>query len=202
MIDEQLRARGIHDERVLAVMGRLPRERFLPAELADQAYGDHPLPIGHGQTLSQPYMVAFMTAALELTGTERVLEIGCGSGYQTAVLAALVSEVYSLEILAPLAERAGALLQELGLTHVHLRCADGYLGWPEQAPFDAILLAAAPDHLPAPLLEQLAPGGRLVLPLGAASQKLVRLRRGPEGLEREELLPVRFVPMTGRAQET
>jgi protein-L-isoaspartate(D-aspartate) O-methyltransferase len=195
-----LAERGIDDARVLAALGRVPRERFVPAELTEQAYADRPLPIGHQQTISQPFVVAFMTEALELGGDERVLEIGTGSGYQAAVLAECAREVYSIEIVAPLAERAAALLAQLGY-EIHLRTGDGYAGWPEAAPFDAILVTAAPEHVPAPLVEQLALGGRLVLPLGGEEQELVLIERTSEGLRERRLLPVRFVPMTGRAQE-
>ncbi len=201
MLAEQLVPRGITAERVLAALRAVPRHRFVPAELQAAAYDDRPLPIGHGQTISQPYIVAFMTQVLELEGHERVLEIGSGSGYQSAILAELAREVWSIEILSPLAERAAGVLAALGYSNVHVRQGDGYLGWPEHAPFDAILVAAAPDHVPEPLLAQLAPGGRLILPVGGAEQELVRIRRTPAGLVRERILPVRFVPMTGLAEE-
>jgi protein-L-isoaspartate(D-aspartate) O-methyltransferase len=164
MIEHDLSARGIRDPRVLAAMGRVPRERFVPPEELGRAYGDHPLPIGHGQTISQPYIVAFMTEQLRLRGDEKVLEIGTGSGYQAAVLAECAAEVYTIEIVAELAERSGKLLRELGYDNVHARAGDGYRGWPEQAPFEAIILTAAPDHVPQPLLDQLADGGRMIRP--------------------------------------
>jgi protein-L-isoaspartate(D-aspartate) O-methyltransferase len=201
MVAEQLAARGIHDERVLAAMRGVPRHRFVGADEVGHAYEDRPLPIGHGQTISQPYVVAFMSQALELSGDERVLDVGTGSGYQAAILGELAREVWSIEIVAPLAESAGERLGALGHGNVHVRCGDGYLGWPEHAPFDAILVAAAPDHVPQPLVDQLALGGRLILPVGKNDQDLVLLRRTAEGVVQEEVMPVRFVPMTGRAEE-
>jgi protein-L-isoaspartate(D-aspartate) O-methyltransferase len=200
MVRDQLSARGISDERVLAAMRRVPRHEFVPAASREEAYADGPLAIGHGQTISQPYVVAAMTEALGLRGGERVLEVGTGSGYQAAVLAELGVEVYSIEIVEALAERARADLERLGYA-VHLRVGDGYRGWPEAAPFDAILVTAAPDHVPPSLVEQLAEGGRLVLPLGQGVQDLVRLTRTADGVRRETLFGVRFVPMTGEAQE-
>ena len=200
MVAEQIAARGVRDERLLDAMREIPRELFVPAAYASDAYADHPLPIGHEQTISQPYIVAYMTELLELDGDERVLEIGTGSGYQAAVLGELVAEVYSIEIVAPLAERAGELLARLGYDNVHVRSGDGYRGWPSKAPFDRILLTAAPEEVPEPLLEQLAVGGRLVAPVGRRGQELVLIRRTEEGYTREELLAVRFVPMTGEAE--
>jgi protein-L-isoaspartate(D-aspartate) O-methyltransferase len=202
MLATQLVPRGVGDERVLAALRRVPRHRFVPADQAANAYEDRPLPIGLGQTISQPFIVGFMSQTLQLRGHERVLEIGCGSGYQSAVLGELAREVWSIEILEPLAERARATLAELGYTNVHVRSGDGYLGWPEHAPFDAILVAAAPEHVPQPLVDQLAIGGRMLLPLGGAEQELVVLRRTESGLTRESVLPVRFVPMTGLARES
>jgi protein-L-isoaspartate(D-aspartate) O-methyltransferase len=201
MVAEQLAARGIHDERVLAAMRRVQRHRFVPAGEERHAYEDRPLPIGHGQTISQPYIVGFMSQALELDGSERVLDVGTGSGYQAAVLGELAREVWSIEIVAALAEGASERLRALGCTNVHVRAGDGYLGWPEHAPFDAILVAAAPDHVPQALVDQLAPGGCLILPVGTSEQDLVLLRRTEAGIVREEVLPVRFVPMTGLAEE-
>ena len=200
MVVEQIVARGLRDPRLLDAMLSVPRHRFVSERERRDAYRDGPLPIGHRQTISQPYVVAFMTDALDLTGDERVLEIGTGSGYQAAVLAELAAEVYSIEIVAPLAERAKTVLRELGYDRIHLRTGDGYRGWPEAAPFDAIMVTAAPDHVPEPLLEQLAVGGCLVIPVGGADQDIVRLRKTSTGFEREMLLPVRFVPMTGEAQ--
>lgn len=201
MVDAQLVAREIHDERVLAAMRRIPRHRFVPESQRALAYEDRPLPIGHSQTISQPFVVAYMTERLALTGSERVLEVGTGSGYQTAVLAELAREVWSIEIVPELANGARELLRTLGYVKVQVRAGDGYQGWPEAAPFDAILVAAAPDHVPQPLLDQLAPGGRMILPVGDDQQSLLLVRRTPEGFRREEVLPVRFVPMTGIAEQ-
>ncbi len=200
MVREQIAARDIRDPQVLAAMRKVPRHLFVPADVQQFAYIDSPLPIGLGQTISQPYIVAFMSQALELKPQDRVLEIGTGSGYQAAVLAELVKEVYTIEIVEPLAREAEARLKRLGYTNIHLRVGDGYRGWKEAAPFDAIMLTAAPDHIPQPLIDQLREGGRLILPLGRGDQDLVRLRRTPQGIRREILLPVRFVPMTGEAE--
>ena len=162
-----------------------------------EAYDDHPLPIGEGQTISQPYIVAIMSELLQLTGGERVLEVGTGSGYQAAVLAELAKEVYSIEILEPLARRAAATLRELGYAGVVVRAGDGYLGWPEAAPFDAIIVTAAPDHIPQPLVDQLKIGGRLVIPVGEFYQELLQCVKTPQGLPCRSIIPVRFVPLTG-----
>lgn len=195
MVEHQIVARSISNPVVIAAMRRVPRHRFVPAFYSGLAYADGPLPIGHGQTISQPYVVAFMTEALALQGHEKVLEIGTGSGYQTAVLAEIVPRVFSIEIIEPLATQAAKTLAALGYKSVTVRAGDGYRGWPEKAPFDAILVTAAPDHVPQPLLEQLAVGGRLVLPVGTSFQQLELYRRTRNGYERAELLPVRFVPM-------
>ena len=200
MVREQIAARGISDPRVLDAMREVPRHRFLPADRVRFAHGDHPVPIDHGQTISQPYIVALMTELAEIEPGDRVLEIGTGSGYQAAVLAEVGARVWSIEIVEPLAERAQRLLSDLGYDEVALRRGDGYAGWPKAAPFDAIVLTAAPPKIPEPLLEQLAVGGRLVAPVGRRNQELVVITRRPEGLKREVVLPVRFVPMTGRAQ--
>ncbi len=201
MVERQIEARGVSDPRVLAALRKVPRHRFVPPAAQSLAYADTPLPIGHGQTISQPYIVAFMSEALELKGGERVLEIGTGSGYQAAVLAELAKDVYTIEIVEPLAREARTRLQELGFSNIQLRSGDGYRGWPQAAPFDAIMVTAAPDHVPPALVEQLAQGGRLVLPVGTSFQELVRIRRTKNGTRRESLLPVRFVPMTGEARE-
>jgi protein-L-isoaspartate(D-aspartate) O-methyltransferase len=201
MVREQIEARGVRDPRVLAAMRKVPRHLYVPPDERPFAYADTPLPIGYNQTISQPYVVAFMTEALELKPQDRVLEIGTGSGYQAAVLAELVRDVYTVEILEPLARQAEGRLQQMGYANVHVQSGDGYRGWPEAAPFDGIMVTAAPDHVPPPLLEQLREGGRLVLPLGRWEQDLVRLRRTPKGITRESLLPVRFVPMTGEAEK-
>ncbi len=201
MVEHQIVARGIRDPAVIAAMRRVPRHRFVPAPYSEFAYLDGPLPIGHGQTITQPYLVAYMTEALELQGREKVLEIGTGSGYQAAVLAEIARQVFTIEIVEPLASQAARTLAELGYGRVTVRTGDGYRGWPEEAPFDAIIVTAAPDHVPQPLLDQLAVGGRLVLPVGEFFQSLVRYRRTREGYERTELLPVRFVPMTSEPQD-
>jgi len=204
MVTRQLRGREIRDARVLEVMGRVPRHRFVPPGLADLAYDDSPLPIGLDQTISQPYIVAFMTEQARLRPGDRVLEIGTGSGYQAAVLAELVREVYTIELLGELGRRASATLAELGYANVHGRIGNGYEGWPEAAPFDAILVTAAPESVPPKLVEQLRPGGRMVLPVGlpGSIQSLIRLVKEPDGrIRRESLLPVRFVPMVDRPAE-
>jgi protein-L-isoaspartate(D-aspartate) O-methyltransferase len=200
MVSQQIEARGVRDERVLAAMRRVPRHEFVPVQQRPWAYEDRPLPIGYGQTISQPYIVAVMSEVLELDGSEKVLEIGTGSGYQAAVLAELAAEVYTIEIVAPLAERAAADLKRLGFGKLRVRAGDGYRGWPEAAPFDAIIVTAAPDHVPQPLIDQLAVGGRLVIPVGRGFQELVLITRDEEGVQRRDLLGVRFVPMVGEAE--
>jgi protein-L-isoaspartate(D-aspartate) O-methyltransferase len=200
MVAEQLvrHGRDITSARVLAVMSRVPRHEFVPGVLRAEAYNDHPLSIGHGQTISQPYIVAFMTERLELKLTDRVLEIGTGSGYQTAVLAELVAEVYTIEIIQELAQRAAADLNRLGYTNAHVRAGDGYQGWAEAAPFDAIIVTCAPDHAPQPLIGQVRDGGRVIIPVGPARhQDLVLLRKRGGKLEQQAVLAVSFVPMTG-----
>ena len=201
MVREQIEARGVRDPAVLAAMRAVPRHELVPESRAEHAYEDRPLQIGHAQTISQPYVVAAMSEALDLDANERVLEIGTGSGYQAAVLSKLSREVFSIEIVGPLAERARADLARLGYDNVQVRTGDGYRGWPEQAPFDAIVVTAAPDHVPQPLLDQLALGGRLVMPVGDTFQELIRITRSEDGFVRETLFPVRFVPMTGEARE-
>jgi protein-L-isoaspartate(D-aspartate) O-methyltransferase len=196
MVEEQLRARDITDARVLDAMLAVPRHMFIPEAQHREAYGDFPLPIGHSQTISQPYIVAFMTQALEVQPGHKVLEIGTGSGYQAAVLARLVDSVYTIEIIEPLAESAAATLRQLGVTNVHIRVADGHFGWPEEAPFDRIIVTAAPDEIPPALVEQLKVGGRMAIPVGTVAQELRVLRRTPDGMETLQTLPVRFVPMT------
>jgi protein-L-isoaspartate(D-aspartate) O-methyltransferase len=197
MVREQIAGRGVADARVLAAMGLVPRHEFVPASQRGLAYEDGPLPIGHGQTISQPYVVAFMTAALDPKPGDRVLEIGTGSGYQAAVLSGLVSEVFSIEIVAPLAQRARADLKRLGFSNVKVRTGDGYLGWPEAAPFDVIIVTCAPEQVPKALVDQLKVGGRMIIPVGPQDgvQELILLRKTATGLERKEVLPVRFVPM-------
>ncbi len=198
---EVIRARGVTDARVLAALEQVPRHLFVPDDERAQAYEDRPLPIGSAQTISQPYIVALMSSLLELTPTSRVLEIGTGSGYQAAVLARLAGQVYSIEIVPELAAQARATLAHLGVSNLHLRVGDGYRGWPDAAPFDAIILTAAPPAVPQPLIEQLKPGGRMVLPVGRGRQELTLLTRGAGGaVQRREVLPVLFVPMTGEAE--
>jgi len=195
MVDDQIEARGIRDPRVLAAMRTVPRDRFVPPDVVSLAYADQPLPIGHGQTISQPYIVAYMSEALRVTDQSRVLEIGTGSGYQAAILGELAHEVYTIELIPALADRARETLASLGYTNVHVRTGDGYLGWPEQAPFDAIMVTAAPDHVPQPLVDQLAVGGRLVIPVGDFDQEIRILTRTPAGVQETRTIPVRFVPL-------
>ena len=201
MVASQIADRGVRDPRVLEAMRKVPRHLFVPAGFRAKAYQDSALPIGHGQTISQPYMVATMTEAARILSTDRVLEIGTGSGYQAAVLACVSLEVYTIEILEPLGRKAKSLLESLKYENIRFRIGDGYHGWPEQAPFDAIIVTAAPIHIPQPLVDQLRVGGRLILPLGGKGQRLVRMTKTSKGLKREILLPVRFVPMVGKAQE-
>ena len=196
MVDSQLRARDIRDPRVLAAMRDVPRHLFVPEAQRDNAYGDFPLPIGHSQTISQPYIVAFMTQALEVAPDHKVLEIGTGSGYQAAILGRLAREVYTIEIVEPLADHSRGLLKQLGFSNIHVRTGNGYLGWPEQAPFDRIMVTAAPAEVPPALVEQLRIGGRMAIPVGIESQELRIMRRTDKGMETIETLPVRFVPMT------
>jgi protein-L-isoaspartate(D-aspartate) O-methyltransferase len=204
MVATQLSGRGddIDDPRVLAAMRKVPRHELVPRNLRGRAYDDSPLPIGHGQTISQPYVVAFMTEKLEPKKTDRVLEVGTGSGYQAAILAEIVNEVYTIEIVEPLAERAAADLKRLGYENIHVRAGDGYKGWPEAAPFDAIIVTCAPEAVPKPLVAQLKEGGRMIIPVGTSwNQQLVLLRKQGGKLEKRAVLPVRFVPMTGEAQK-
>jgi protein-L-isoaspartate(D-aspartate) O-methyltransferase len=201
MVSEQLQARDIDDARVLAAMRKVPRHLFVPEDLRARAYGDHALPIGYDVTISQPYIVALMTQLAQVEPGDRVLEIGTGSGYQSAVLAELGAEVYSLEIVEPLATAAAALLEQLGYDAVHVRHGDGYAGWPEHAPFQAILVTAAPPRIPEPLQEQLAVGGRLVVPIGEPwKQELLVVTRTEDGTRQRSVIPVAFVPMVGEAQ--
>ncbi len=203
MVKTQIEARGVSDQRVLRAMLATPRHEFVPDELKSKAYEDSPLPIGHGQTISQPYIVALMTEALRPREHERVLEIGTGSGYQAAVLSPLVKEVFTMEIVEPLAQRAAATLARLGYLNVLVRAGDGWLGWPEKAPFDAIIVTCAPDKVPPALKEQLKDGGRMVIPVGKEGevQQLILLEKNGASLNQRALLPVRFVPMTGARPE-
>ena len=201
MVDHQLRQRGVASERVLDAMRRVPRHRFVPEAVRPDSYQDHPLPIGFGQTISQPYIVGFMSDALQLEPSHRVLEIGTGSGYQAAILGELVREVYTIEIIPELAARARSVLEELGYRNIHVRAGNGYLGWPEAAPFDRIIVTAAPDEVPPALVAQLKPGGLMAIPVGDVVQELRILRRTPTAMETLATLPVRFVPMTGKPKQ-
>lgn len=200
MVANQLVARDIVDDRVLAAMGRVPRHLFVPDSLKPFAYNDSPLPIGEGQTISQPYIVALMTQLVTPRPNAKALDVGTGSGYQAAVLAELVDKVYSIEIVEPLAQQAKTRLQTLEYKNIEVRAGDGYRGWPEQAPFDIIIVAAAPGHVPQPLEEQLAPGGKMVIPVGGYFQELMLIEKALDGtLTRRSIAPVAFVPMTGEA---
>jgi len=204
MVVRDIQGRGVRDQQVLAAMGKVPRHLLVDERYRYDAYADHPFPIGEGQTISQPYVVAMMTEALKLKPTDRVLEIGTGSGYQAAVLAEIVKEVYSIEIRKTLADRASVRLKELGYASVRVRYGDGYFGWEEHAPFDAIIITAAVNHIPPPLIRQLREGGRLILPLGSTVfyQTLTLVTKGKGGaLDVRQLDPVAFVPMTGEAQK-
>ena len=198
MVNEQLKARDIRDPRVLDAMVNVPRHLFVPDSLRGRAYADSPLPIGYDQTISQPYIVAFMTQALDVQPGHRVLEIGTGSGYQAAVLGLLAGQVYTIEIVEPLAARARATLAGLGARNIEVRTGNGYLGWPEHAPYDRIMVTAAPDEVPPALVEQVKVGGLMVIPVGTVTQQLRILRRTAAGMETLGTLPVRFVPMTGK----
>jgi len=205
MVNEQIVPRGIKDQAVLAAMRRIPRHRFVPALYSALAYNDGPVPIGHGQTISQPSLVALMTEALTLQGAKKVLEVGTGSGYQAAVLAEIVPNVFTIEIVEPLATEAAQTLAELGYRNIHTRVGDGYQGWPEEAPFDAIIVTASSEHVPQPLLDQLAVGGRLILPVGKVFQEFQELalyHRTTDGYERTRLTLVRFVPLIRKDQST
>ena len=202
MVEQQLKPRGIKEERVLAAMAKVPREEFIPVDVRADAYEDGPLPIGYDQTISQPYVVAFMTEQLRPKRSDRVLEIGSGSGYQAAILAELVAEVYTIDIIEPLAKSAEATLQRLGYNNVHFKVGDGYKGWPEEAPFDAVIVTCAPEKVPQPLVDQLKDGGRMVIPVGERfAQQLYLLEKKNGQLKESVTLPVRFVPMLREAQK-
>ena len=203
MVEKDIRGRGVRDPKVLAVMEKVPRHLFVDEYLRDKAYADHPLPIGEGQTISQPYVVALMTEALRLKPTDRALEIGAGSGYQAAVLAEIVKEVYTIEIRKGLAEKADKRLKELGYKNITVKYGDGYFGDNEQAPFDAIIITAAANHIPAPLIKQLKEGGRLIIPVGSTIyyQILILATKKKGELDVEQLMPVAFVPMVGEVQK-
>ncbi len=203
MMERDIKGRGIKDKNVLDVMGKIPRHLFVDESLRDRAYGDYPLPIGEGQTISQPYVVALMTESLKLKSADRVLEIGTGSGYQAAVLAGMVKEVYTIEIKKGLADKAERRLKQLGYRNVRVRYGDGYFGWAEYAPFDAVIVTASANHIPPPLIKQLKEGGRLVIPLGSTVyyQVLTLATKDKGEVYLEQMDPVAFVPMTGKAQE-
>jgi protein-L-isoaspartate(D-aspartate) O-methyltransferase len=201
MVAEQIEARGVRDEKTLAALRKVERHRFVPTRAVPLAYEDHPLPIGHEQTISQPYIVAFMTEALRLKGGETVLEVGTGSGYQAAVLAEIAAKVYTIEIVEPLAAESKERLKRLGYDNVEVRAGDGYAGWLEAAPFDAVIVTAAAPRIPEPLKQQLKDGGRLVIPVGEQYQELIVLTRKGEKFDEKKVLPVRFVPMTGKVRD-
>ena len=197
MVETQIRARGIKDERILNAMLRVDRHEFVPEEVRHLAYADRPLPIGEGQTISQPYIVGLMTDLLELTKGDKVLEVGTGSGYQAAILAELVDHVYTIEIINSLAQSAEKILKRLGYTNIDVKIGDGYMGWKEFAPFDAIIVTAAPPHIPQPLVDQLKEGGRLVIPIGDYYQELKKITKVRGEINSQDIIPVVFVPMTG-----
>jgi protein-L-isoaspartate(D-aspartate) O-methyltransferase len=197
MVETQIKARGVKEPRVLAAMLKVERHLFVPEDLHPTAYSDQPLPIGEGQTISQPYIVALMTELLGLKGDEKVLEVGTGSGYQAAILAQLAKEVYTIEIIEKLATSAEKLLLDLGYRNIQVKSGDGYLGWPEAALFDAIIVTCAPDHIPKPLMDQLKEGGRMVIPVGELTQELKKIVKRGGKLETTNVIPVIFVPMTG-----
>ncbi len=201
MVEGQIMTRGVEDTLVLNAMRKVERHLYVPEPYRSYAYHDEPLPIGHDQTISQPYIVAYMTEALGLKGGEKVLEIGTGSGYQAAVLAEIAGEVYTIEIVEPLAKQASAVLQAEGYDNIFCRYGDGYQGWPEKAPFDAIIVTAAPPRIPEPLIKQLKEGGRMIVPVGTYFQELVLLTKENGEISRKQLIPVRFVPMTGEIQK-
>jgi protein-L-isoaspartate(D-aspartate) O-methyltransferase len=202
MVNTQIERRGIRDRRVIEAMREVPRHLFVPERFRFMAYDDSPVPIGFEQTVSQPYIVAYMLQSLKLTGLEKVLEIGTGSGYQSALLARLCEKVYTIEIIQDLAARAEAMIEPLGLSNVKTQCGDGYLGWPKAAPFERVVVSAAPGQVPKPLVEQLGPGGRMILPLGDFDQQLLLIHKTATGkILRRKLVPVKFVPMTGLAEK-
>jgi protein-L-isoaspartate(D-aspartate) O-methyltransferase len=201
MVETQIRLRGVKDERVLRAMLKVPRHLFMPEARRAEAYEDHPVPIGLGQTISQPFIVAYMTEALRLAPTDRVLEIGTGSGYQAAILGEIVREVCTMEIIPELAERATTTLESLGYRNVRVRTGNGYLGWPEAAPFDKIIVTAAPDDVPKALVDQLGENGTMIVPVGVLDQMMTIIRKTPLGVVQRETIPVLFVPMTGKPKK-
>lgn len=201
MVKIQIEQRGVKDQAVLKALLAVPRHKFVSNDMQRAAYADSPLPIGYKQTISQPYIVGFMSEAAQIKRTDKVLEIGTGSGYQAAVLSHLANQVYTIEIVEPLGRSAEKLLKELKYKNVHVKVADGYKGWSSAAPFDVIFVTAAPNHIPQPLIDQLKMGGRFIIPVGEGRQHLVRMKKTPAGLQEESLLPVSFVPMTGIATQ-
>lgn len=202
MVEKQLISRGIQNSKVIQAMLNIPRHKFVPEDLKDSAYGDSPLPIGMEQTISQPYIVALMTELLNLNGGEKVLEVGTGSGYQTAILAEIGCRIYTIEILKPVGDKAHRILQSLGYENINFKIGDGYRGWEQHAPFGAVIVTAAPDHLPQALVDQLDVKGRMIIPVGASSQELLLIRKTERGIDMKTVTPVRFVPMTGEARKT
>lgn len=202
MVERQIISRGIQNSKVIQAMLKVPRHKFVPEDLGDSAYNDSPLPIGMEQTISQPYIVALMTELLNPKDGEKILEVGTGSGYQTAVIAETGCEVYTIEILEPVAEKAKQTLRALGYENIHFKIGDGYRGWEEHAPFDAIIVTAAPDHIPQPLINQLKVKGRMIIPVGALYQDLLLIRKTEKGVDMKTVTPVRFVPMTGEAKKS
>lgn len=201
MVSEQIASRGVSDKLVLSAMRKVPRHEFVPDDMKPYAYEDRPLPIGEDQTISQPYIVALMTELLALKGGEKVLEIGTGSGYQAAVLAEIAKDVYTIEIIQSLATSAEQRLRNMGYKNITVKWGDGYIGWTEHAPFDGIVVTAAPDHIPQPLIDQLKVGGRMVIPVGSLYQELKLITKTKDGIKEKSIIPVRFVPMTGEAQQ-
>lgn len=201
MVETQIVSRGVKDSLVLKAMRKVPRHLFVSQDWQDAAYTDSPLPIGYDQTISQPYIVALMTELLGMKGGEKILEVGTGSGYQSAIIAEIARQVFSIEIIESLAFRADESLKKLGYKNVEVKAGDGYQGWHEEAPFDGIIVTAAPDHIPQPLYDQLKMEGKLVLPVGDVNQELLLVTKTSQGMKKEEIIPVRFVPMTGEAGE-
>jgi protein-L-isoaspartate(D-aspartate) O-methyltransferase len=201
MVKTQIESRGVKDKLVLMAMREVPRHLFVSEKIQEYSYADEPLPIGEGQTISQPYIVALMTELLELKGEEKVLEIGTGSGYQAAILAEIAGKVFTIEIICSLAESAEKRLKEMGYENIQVVCGDGYQGLKEEAPFDGIIVTAAPDHIPQPLIDQLKAGGKLVIPVGDMFQELMVVSKTEKGIKKENIIPVRFVPMTGEAEK-
>jgi protein-L-isoaspartate(D-aspartate) O-methyltransferase len=202
MVETQIVSRGIRDPKLIRAMLKIPRHKFVSENLRDIAYGDNPLPIGIEQTISQPYIVALMTELLKLNSGQKVLEVGTGSGYQAAIIAEMGCEVYTIEIMGSLSEKAQEVLKSLGYKNIHYKIGDGYRGWPQFAPFDAIIVTAAPDHMPQPLIEQLKADGRMVIPVGVQYQELLLIKKTDKGTDTKTVTPVRFVPMTGEAQKS